>query len=181
MAQPPDEYGRDYIADFQKVIDAHMPTGDYVLPLLAADIVAELREQDQDLLGGWLWLNAEQLVTGYLGDRLRAQRNRRRADGPRSAFAEAAAAFGDGDDSALDIFKKALVIDDHKTRRPIGKMTAADHRYVAKEYHTTAKSAQVLAGFHEAIARRIPNGKTTADIMDEAEYLRLRDSIGKTA
>lgn len=168
---------RDYRADFQAFVDQRMPSGDFVLPVLAADLVTEMRKTDPALLRGWLDANATQFVTQVLGDRARSERGRRAVDAPRSAFAEAADRFSDGDSDALKPFDLHFVIGDDMTRRRLGDMTRADHLFVANEHTKRSNAALFEAAFHKAVAKRIPAGKTTQDVMDEQEYLRLRSSI----
>jgi hypothetical protein len=168
---------RDYRADFQAFVDQRMPSGDYVLPVLAADLVTELRKTDPALLRGWLDANAAQFVTQVLGDKARSDRGRRASDAPRSAFADAADRFTGGDEDALKPFDLHFVVGDDMVRRRLGDMTKADHIYVAGEHTKRSNAALFESAFHKAVAKRIPAGKTTQDVMDEQEYLRLRSSI----
>jgi hypothetical protein len=168
---------RDYRAEFQAFVDQRIPSGDYILPVLAADLVAELRKTNPSLLAGWLNANAEQFVTQVLGDQARSRRGRRAADAPRSAFKDAAERFGDGDSDALKAFDLHFVVSDDMLRRRLGDMTRADHLFVAGEHVKRSNAALFEAAFHRAVAKRIPAGKTTADVLTEDEYLRLRSSI----
>jgi len=168
---------RDYRAEFQAFVDQRIPSGDYILPVLAADLVAELRKANPSLLAGWLNVNAEQFVTQVLGDQARSRRGRQAADAPRSAFKDAADRFSDGDSDALKPFDLHFVVGDDMLRRRLGDMTKADHLFVAGEHVKRSNAALFECAFHKAIARRIPAGKTTEDVMSEDEYLRIRSSI----
>lgn len=166
-----------YRAAFQAYIDGRLPKGDYVLPVVAADMVAELREKDPELLSGWLNANAEQFVTVFIGNQERSRRSQQAHDAPRTEFSDAAGRFGSGDLDALSPFAVHLVVDDKNTRRAIGDMTKADHLFVAGEHVKRSNAALLEAALHKAIAKKIPARKTTSDVMTEAEYLELRNSI----
>ena len=168
---------RDYRADFQAFIEQRMPSGDYVLPVLAGDLVTELRQSDSALLRGWLDANAAQFLTQWLGDQARSQRGRQASDAPRSAFKDAADRFSGGDESALKQFDLHFVVSDNMLRRRLGDMTKADHLFVAGEHVKRSNAALFEAAFHRAVAKRIPAGKTTSEVLTEDEYLRLRSSI----
>ncbi len=168
---------RDYRADFQAFIEQRMPSGDYVLPVLAGDLVTELRQSDPALLRGWLDANAAQFLTQWLGDQARSQRGRQASDAPRSAFKDAADRFSGGDENALKQFDLHFVVSDDMLRRRLGDMTKADHLFVAGEHVKRSNAALFEAAFHRAVAKRIPAGKTTSEVLTEDEYLRLRSSI----
>lgn len=168
---------RDYRAEFHAFIDQRMPTGDYVLPVVAAELVTQLRKTDPQLLRGWLDSNAAQFVTQVLGDQARSQRGRQISEAPRSAFKTAADRFSEGDEDALKQFDLHFVVSDDMLRRRLGDMTKADHLFVAGEHIKRSNAALFESAFHKAIARRIPAGKTTQDVLTEDEYLRLRSSI----
>lgn len=169
---------RDYQAEFQAFVDARKPTaGDYVLAVHAAKLVNEMWEVDPDLLYGWLGLNAIHFVTQVLGDQERSDRGRSNLDAPRSAFAGAAKRFKDGDKEALKPFDFRFVVSGNNVRRRLGDMTKADHLFVADEHEKRSNAARFEEAFHRAIAKRIPDGKTTEDVLSEEEYLRFRDSF----
>jgi hypothetical protein len=166
---------RDFNAEFQKYVDAH-PLDGITTAVAASQIVTELRDKDADLLIGWLDENAEHFITRFLGDRARTQRSFKASSGPRSAFSDAAERFERDGDRA--VFDGMFVIDGAKTWRRLGDMSKDDHLFVASEHEDRSKVALFEAAFHRAVAKRIPKGKTTQDVMSEEEYLKLRGSIG---
>jgi len=168
---------RDYGADFQAFVDERLPGGDYILAVVSADLVAELRRTDPRLLAGWLDANAEQFVTQVLGDQARSRRGKQSSDAPRSAFKDAAERFEGGDKEALSPFDLHFVVGEDRLRRRLGDMTKADHLFVAGEHVKRSNAALFESAFHKAVAKRIPAGKTTSDVMTEDEYVRLRSSI----
>lgn len=168
---------RDFRAEFQAFVDERMPSGDYALPVLSVELVSELRETDPSLLAGWLDANAEQFVTQVLGDQDRSRRARRASDAPRSAFSEAAKRHAAGDAEAMGAFDLRFIVSEDNLRRRLGEMTKADHLFVAGEHVKRSNAALFEAAFHRAVAKRIPAGKTTQDVLTEDQYLRLRSSI----
>lgn len=172
---------RDYNLEFQRFAARFIPDSDYVLAVVADRVVKVLAAEDPDLLDGWLRLNAANFVTQFLGDQDRAARNRRNAESPRRAFSSAAKEFAAGDATGLgrirSLFDERFVVNQDNVRRRLGDMTAADHLFVAGEHTRRANTAKLEAAFHRAIAKRIPEGQTTKDVLDEEEYERMRLSI----
>lgn len=171
---------RDYRTEFQTFVDARLPKGDFVLAVFAAELVEEMLKKNPDVLFGWLEENATLFVTQYLGDQQRADRNRHAVEAPRAAFKSAADRFTAGDKKALDeirTFDKRFVVNEKMLRRRLGDMTSADHYYVAGEHTKREASARFEAAFHRVVAKLIPDGQTTSEVMTEQEFERLRDSI----
>lgn len=168
---------RDYRAEFLAYVDNNWPSGDYVRSVLAIDLVEDLRRSDPDLLAGWLEVNAEAFVTRFIGDRDRNQRSSEASTAPKRAFKAAAEKAAAGDTTAMSVFAATLVVNEENLSRPIGSMTKADHLFVAGEHVKRSNVALFEAAFHKAVAKKIPAGKTTADVLTEAEYERLHRSI----
>jgi hypothetical protein len=164
---------RDYIAEMGEAITAALGSGDVVAPVVAEKLHAELLEKDADLLEGWLRASAVHFLTRTIGDRDRRERTTARTRAGARDFAEAAEA---GDTERLSTFAVRLVVAEDNTRRPIGEMTGADHKFVASEYGRSAATARMLQAFHTAVAKRVGK-KKTAEVMDEATYERLYQSI----
>lgn len=165
---------RDYACEFQAYLSKHLPQGDYVLPIVSAEIVEGLRATDPDLLAGWLAVNAQRFVGVYVGSVERSARARQASDAPRRAFAIAAES---DDREALTTFGIHFVVNDGNLRRRLGDMTKADHLYVAERHTDRANAGLFEAAFHKAIARRIPAGKTTSEVLTEDAYAQLRKTI----
>lgn len=170
---------RNHQAEFQEFVNSWSLDGT-TTSVVAAEIASKLRAEDPDLLSGWLDLNAEQFITRFLGDQARSRRSHAVSSRPRSAFARAAERFASGDREPLySIFSDTtFVVDEEKTHKSVGSMTKADHLFVSNDYGQQAAPLLFEAAFHKAVAKRIPNGKTTADVMSEEDYVRLRSSIG---
>lgn len=163
-------------AEFQAYVDSHRPKGDFIMALFAAEIVAGLRIEAPDVLSKWLDANAEQFVTNFLGTQDRIRRGRQAHAAPAKAFNEAADRYAQGDQDALSPYDDYFVINEDNLRRRVGDMFSGDHMYVASKHIERSNSALFEAAFHKAVAKRIPPGKTTADVMTDDEYLRLRKS-----
>lgn len=158
-------------AVFNRTLDAGR---DLVASIEAARIVRRMREDDPGLLRDWLWCNAEQFVADALGSRIRSRRARMRRVGAAEAFAKAASS---GDPTALAPFRVRHVVDEDNTQREVASMTGTDHLFVAQTYDLEARTSQMLAAFHRAVAKRVGADRTTQEVMDESTYMRLYDSI----
>ena len=169
---------RDYRQAMNDLLALKTPDSEYVPAVVAAELVDYLTEHDPDLLDGWLREMATALLTDVIGVKARAARARSQRHASASAFAEAAARFdATGDAEPLSVFRVTCVVSEDNLRRAIGDMTRDDHLYVAESYASSAATAAMEAAFHKAIAKRLTGGKRTSDVMDEATYLRIRESI----
>ena len=168
---------RDYIAEFDKYLTDRLPDGDFVAPVVSAEIVEELRSSDPDLLSGWLDVRAEVILTDFIGTRDRTQRAKAVRQRAAVEFNSAAEKLAAGDPEPMRVFRERLVVSADNLRRPIGDMTKDDHLFVASEHTRRSEAALLEASFHKAIAKKIPAGKTTKDVMSEEDYVRIRDSI----
>ncbi len=168
---------RDFSAEFDAYIAASLPETDYVAAVVAGEVVDKLRVNDPELLAGWLDMRAAVVVTDFIGSQQRSQRASASRGRGAAEFADAADRFKDGDSSALAPFSTLLVVTEENLRRRIGDMSKADHLFVAEQHVKRSEAALFEAAFHRAIAKRIPAGKTTRDVLSEEDYLKMRDSI----
>lgn len=168
---------RNYLADMNTAIEEAVPGGDYTAPVVAAGLVAHLRETDPDLLAGWLDLRAEVVLADVIARRSNSKRQTARVFAPRRAFAEAARSFEtEGEAVALRPFAFEYVVDAANTRRAVGQMTSADCLFVAGRYEDTARQAKLEAAFHRAVAKKVGAG-TVGDAFTEEQYLTMYRSL----
>lgn len=168
---------RDYLADMNAAIERAVPDGDYTAPVVAAELIAHLRQSDPGLLAGWLDLRAETMLTDVIARRSNSKRQAARHLRPRRAFAEAARSFeSSGDAVVLKPFTFEYVVDAANTRRTVGQMTAADCLFVADRYEDTARTAKLEASFHRAVAKKVGR-KVVGDVFTEEQYLSMYQSI----
>lgn len=173
---------RDFRHEMNDLLDVKVPDSEYVPAVIAAELVDYLREHDAALLRGWLDAMAVSLLTDVIGLRARAVRARAQRHASSAAFAEAARKFESSRDvDVLSVFRVTCVVSEDNLRRAVGDMTRADHLFVAERHDTSARTAQMEAAFHRAIAKRLKGNQRTADVMDEDTYLRLRESITSRA
>lgn len=170
---------RDYAVEMSEWIVKSLPDGDYTPTILAADILTDLQQNDPDLLGGWLMLNAGSLITSTLrGMRAKDRANNRRSAG-RGAFSDAADRFAAGDAKPLRSF---LDTTRHRieggVNRKLGDMTAADCLYVADKYAGESRTLEFQAVFLQVLARKIGNG-TVRDTYDNEKLRVLQDNIAR--
>jgi hypothetical protein len=178
---------RDFESEMASFIEAHWPKGDFVPSIVATEWVEELLRDDPDLLTGYLLARAPSILADVIGkiNTARRQQARRQAH-PVSVFAEAAEKFeSDGNPEPLaeltrSVFDQTFRIDVENTQRRLGDMTKDDHFFVAQEYEATGRAALLEREFHIALGKKVGN-RRTQDVIDEVEYLRLRQSIvGRT-
>lgn len=164
------------------LIEEWTPTaGDFVPAIIGHKLADFLRETDPDLLAGWLDERAAMFLTRTITERLRSVRARTLSQAAASRFAAAAAAAEDGDYEPLSHFAVVYAIDDENTRRPVGEMTGADHRFVASNYQASGRYDLMLAAFHEKVAKKV-GSRTTADVFSEEQYdAMLRSLTGAKA
>lgn len=168
---------RNYLSDMDAAIEEAMPDGDYTAPSVAADLVAQLRSTDPDLLSGWLNLRAEVVLADVIARRSNSKRQTARILAPRQAFAEAARTFQEsGEAVALRPFAFEYVVDEAHTRRTVAQMTAVDCLFVADRYEDTARTARMEAAFQRAVAKKL-GARTVADAFTEEQYLAMYQSI----
>lgn len=166
---------RDYRADMDEVLRLKVPASNFIPAVTAAEVVAWLRANDPDLLAGWLDVVAVPIITERISRHLRAERSRAGASARARAFSEAADMFETSGDRS--VFDTLHPVNDSNLRKRVRDMTRNDHLYVADQYQMTEHTARLEAAFHRAIAKQIPPGSTTEDVMDEITYLRLHESI----
>jgi hypothetical protein len=167
---------RDYLTEMDLVLDEAISATDDPRAIIAAKLRARLDESDPDLLAGWLHEKAEDILTEELGLRERVERSKNfRRVGARS-FANAAKEAEDGQPEALGTFALKFVVDEENNRRAIADMTGPDHLYVASRHASRANREQMLAAFHNAVAKKVGD-KRTADVMGEEQYEALYRSI----
>lgn len=175
--------GRDYLAEMSALINAVLPDGDYVAPVVAHDLVEKLRANDTELLTGWLDVRAEVTMTAYISDRIKNRRNASRESAARTAFASAAERFsatGDGPAMREALVQRPFdaehVVNESLLRRKVGEMTGVDHTFVANEYAETKQTAALLESFHRAVAKKVGKFKTK-DVFTEQQYVEMYRSI----
>ncbi len=175
--------GRDFLGEMSDLIDAVLPDGDYVAPVVAHDLVEKLRANDTELLAGWLDVRAEVTMTAYISDRIKNRRQSSRESTARGVFGAAAERFattGDGaalrHATAISPFDAEHVVNDGLLRRRVGEMTGPDHLFVAKEYADAKQTAALLESFHKAVAKKVGDRKTK-DVFTEDQYMDMYRSI----
>jgi hypothetical protein len=167
---------RDYVAEMNGEIEAALEDGgDLVAPVVAAKLCARLLETDPELLTGYLHATAETVIRSAVVHRFTAQRAKLRATAQSRAFAEATAS---GSPERLGMFMVRHCVDNSGTWKPAGDMTGTEHAFVAESYERRATTERMEAAFHAAIARKA-GAKRTSEVMDEAHYERLYQSIVK--
>lgn len=156
---------------FDELIDAAIAEADdFVSALLAAELV---QQAPTDVLDEWLHAYACRFVTLIIGERTRSVRTRARMDEPKRRFA---AAVESDQPVTATAFDAHHVIDEMNTRRRVGDMTGADHKFVAAAYQQSGTTDLMLAAFHRQVSRLVGK-KRTSEVMSVEQYLELERSI----
>jgi hypothetical protein len=157
----------------RSLIDSETSGEDFIPALVAHRIVEKLSVADPGLLNGWLYAQAEQLLSDAISARVRSARAKTRMRSKSAAFAKAALA---GDVSGFLVLRYVVA---DGTRRKLADLTADDLMYVADEYGYRAEANAMEAAFFRALAKRVPNG-TVGEHLDETQLLQLRRSLSGT-
>lgn len=169
---------RDYFHDMRRAIRAGFPAGDFTTANFAGNLVDSLKDNDPDLLHGWLESRAVELLTSEIRTIRNQDRARSFRDAPIQAFKET---IGDPEKlsaaAATSIFDRFLIIDTKGTNRRIKDTTREDHAFAATCYESSAVKMALKCQFHKAISERIPRDGVLSDIMSPEDYIRLHDSI----
>lgn len=155
-----------------EMIDKAISKGDYVPAIVASKLVKRLRSNDPKLLAEWLDHMAETILTDYVGDRARMQRNHAMSTAAGREFSRQAKAAHDDGGEAVTLFAATYAINEENLRRPVGEMTGTDHMYVAGRYEQSGKSALMKAAFHRAVGKKIGN-RRTQDVLTPNQYEEL--------
>lgn len=150
-------------------------SGEHLWSEVAAKLVAALRSECPDELAAWLDSHAEHLVVDrlrYVNRRTRKVSSESTEVTPRRGRFAAAVKTPDQARGWLASFQVSAA----GAFRSIRDMTGADHQFLANTYKAEAKRPQMLAKFHEALAKKVGT-KRTHEVMDEETYFRLRESI----
>lgn len=167
-----------YGSRINEVLHAFTPVGDFKASDVTDRAFAYLQDEEPELLAGWMDEVARQVLRSHFRAHLLRQRATWRATAQRRAFRNVVnEAEETGDSTSLSDFSFSYVVNEESLRRRVGEMTADDHSFVASVHERSADRLLLLAAFHRAIAKRIPPGKTTADVMDEETYSRIFRSI----
>lgn len=166
---------RNYVHEMRARIDREAK-GTYVPALVANRIVRTLREEDPELLEGWLNMHAEATIRQALNERDRSQRAAVRNASTRSVFAEAAQSADDGDPVPLRSWMDAHFSLSNGSRTPLGEMTKEDLNDVSLQYKVRADSHAMMSAFMKGIANRIGGGSVRDHFTDE-ELDRMWNSL----
>lgn len=160
------------------ILNDAIPEGEFVPREVAQKVLGSLRETTPELLAA----AAEEMFEDWATDMLRSILHARRAHfaavSGRVVFKEAADAFEENGDAEefLSLFIDTSYPTEAGDWKPLGEMTGADHRFVAKDYEAKGKTMLLLGEFHRAVAKRVA-GRRTSEVFTEERYLKLRNSI----
>lgn len=154
------------------LIDELLPEGEFVTYEVAQKVLRAMEERHSEKLGEFY----EDLALRAIGDHLRELQRRRQSKERKEAKKastdeQIAEAVKDG---SLSPFTSKLFVG--KGFKPVGEMTGEDHMFVSSKQKARGRTCLLLAKFHEQVAMRVKR-RTTAEVMDEETYLKLRRTI----
>lgn len=152
--------------DLYELLKEHLEEArekDYHLDAVAASFCAKMELEHPAEFTAWLHERAPIFVRREMGRLEHAKRTTARVRAKARAFGEAI----DGGDVQDYFLSTAYIVDEQNTRRRMGDMTGADHRFVASQYEVTGKEALMMAAFHKALAKKIGSRKTSEVYTEE--------------
>lgn len=171
---------RNYVLEMRRIIDDETATGEpYSSTTVARHIANKLRTEDPDLLTGWLDMQAHNVLRDTINRRDASIRTHARRTASRVAFGDATKRFNDGDSEALGGFLAIVHTTADGMRRRLSDMTAKELLYVASTYNKRAEENAMQAAFLEALAKRLEDGQTVADVYDDERLSKMWISISE--
>lgn len=170
---------RERVLDF---VQNHIPEHDFTVSEVADECLADLADDQPELLSEFMDEMVADWMRDYLRSLLASRRARFRAQAVGSQWRDALGKLAEGDPGPLrrmSPFRNLdFVVDDNNTRRFLGDMTGNDHEFVATRYEDSAKRDQMKSVFHRTIAKRV-GGRKTSDVLAEEEYVEMyRNLVG---
>jgi hypothetical protein len=123
----------------------------FAVPIVAMKLVEQLRRENMGLLIAYLNARAALYFTLDMSRHLRSERQMARVHARRHKFHEDPSSF----------YHAKFAIDDRGNRKELCDMTGVDHRFVANEYRSNANKDLLEASFHEALAHKLSDKKTS--------------------
>jgi predicted ferric reductase len=173
---------RDFNAEMNAFIDEVLGVAPFVAAVAAEKTVAKLREQDVELLTGWLDTNAEQFIREEITARDRAVRRHIRQSANTRRFADAADSHDEGDDTPLSQFLTMPLTVEDGLRKRLTDMNAADLQFSAEHYRQRETDNRMMKVFLLALKKKVGK-QTVGDVFDETTLAAMWRSItsGKAA
>jgi len=158
------------LTEFEEILDkricALVDTKGVLIPAEAAlDLAAVLREEFPRDTKAWL----DTRLPHLLQDMLRQQIHNDRASAGRAQFSRAAALAEGGQPKALQqrLLDTKYVINGDYGQKSLGQLDREELKYVANDYTRRSQSNANRAAFFNALAKKVPIGKTVGDVYGE--------------
>lgn len=170
--------GRDYTAEMRAHVEAMTNSEEsWVAGIVAAKLVALLREQDPELLQGWLERNAEQFVRAFIVARDGTHRAHNRVIARKQTIRSAVVSAEQGDDGPLSSFLNNVYEVAGGERRRLRSMRRDDLQFAAGRYRERAAQNTFVGIFLEALAKQVGDG-TVEDHFTEQDLTNMWGSLG---
>jgi hypothetical protein len=169
---------RDYAKEIRALIDQATEGGTYTPGTVAEQLVNFLRENDPELLIGWLNAQAVYYVRQAILRRDASARAHNRVQACRSVFKDAAEEFeksGDSTELRSHFLTEAYVVSDG-SRMLLKDMTSMELSYVADKYSQLARTSLLREAFLRALAKRCGD-RPVGEVLDEETVATMWCSI----
>lgn len=145
----------------------------YQARALASEVIHQLKSEDLDLLLGFLYAQAEEMIYQMIKRRDASARTAARHRRPSSRFAEAVRQSRAGDDTHLRQWLSAPFTTVDNLRKPLGEMTRGELEHTASTYSTRASQNLMTAAFLRVIARKLRDGEQVKARFTESDLVVL--------
>lgn len=164
---------RNYAHEMRAKIN-ELAVGTYIPAMIAHQVVRWAKENDPDLLEGWLKAQAEAFIRQAINEMERSKRAAARHSKSPTSFREDARAHEAGDSTRLRGWLEVAFSLSNGTRMPLKEMTRIELTDVATTYAVRAEGNAMTSAFLKAIASRVGQGR----VSDHFDDTTLRDMWG---
>lgn len=145
---------------------------------IAEHLVAKLESEHPDEFAEWRRATAVDHIHQLINQRHRADRSRFASQSRARVFAQAAEDHQAGDDTAVDPYRIAYVVDEPSgIRMTLGEMTGSDCLTAAEPFHRRVNENAMTAAFLEAVAKKAQRRKVK-NVLTREQLTSMMASIG---
>lgn len=167
---------RDYVGEMRAKVD-ELAAGAYYPPMVAHRIVSDCQTNDPELLRGWLYLQAEEMLRSAINQRDRSIRQKARYRSVRADFAaDAEEARRSGDNTVMGRWLSAPFSLSTGVRMTLRDMNRDQLLDAGRQYQTRAETQLLMSTFLNAVARQVGTG-VVSQVYSEAQLASMWRSL----
>ena len=168
---------RDYAAEIRAKIEEMLDREEeWIAGIVAAKLVAQLRETDPELLDGWLQEGAADFIRQTITKLDHAHRTHSRTVAKNQTLAKAVEAAETGDTGPLTEFLSTVYEGAGGTRKRLADMKREDLDFASNKYFVRADQNRIAGMFLKALAEKVGNGQVR-DHFSEEQLAKMWQSI----